>query len=287
MNTRILNILATTAIAMSALFCSCGSSKETTKKSNTQKSSAKTNTQKSNTAADSKLQNREKEENQGFRTLSMDKATLTLLNASGSRTSLNGSIRICRDSIIICSVTPFAGVNMEFARIGVNKSGVTIMDRINKKYFFMTYDELQEKFGMEMNYNAFESIFTNRVFVYNFPYIPLTSDFEISELGEQYLFARADSKVNQEFYFNRSKVLEGGMISAGSQYSMRWNYADFAEYNNVQFPKRLNLKIAGPDFRRQMQIQYKDVELDRDRSFKFEVPSSYERVSLEDLLKAL
>lgn len=77
------------------------------------------------------------------------------------------------------------------------------------------------------------------------------------------------------------------MISSGNRYSMRWNYSDFAVYNNVNFPKRFALKIAGPDFHRQINVQYKEVELDRDRSFEFKVPSSYKQVSLEDLLKEL
>lgn len=233
------------------------------------------------------VKEREKEVVEGFRTLSMDKATISLMNVSGNKTSLSGSLRICRDSIIICSITPFAGVNMEFARIGVDKKGITIMDRINKRYFSMTYEEALTRFGMEMNYNLFESIFTDRVFIYNSPYIPLTSDFDISKFGDQILLARADDKVSQEFYYDAAKTLVSGMLSAGNQFSLRWNYSDFAECNNVSFPKRLSMKIAGPAFHRQIQVDYKAVELDRDRNFKFVVPESYTKVSLDELLKML
>ncbi|MCQ2208400.1 MAG: DUF4292 domain-containing protein [Paludibacteraceae bacterium] len=222
-----------------------------------------------------------------FRTLSMDKATFTLVNAYGNQTSLNGSIRIARDSIIICSITPFVGVNMEFARIGIDKEGITILDRINKRYFKLSFEEAQARLGMAMNYNAFESIFTDRVFIYNKPYIPMVSDFKVTSLGDQVLLAYADNSVSQEFYFDASKNMVSGMIASGNRYSMRWNYSDFAVYNNVNFPKRFALKIAGPDFHRQINVQYKDVELDRDRSFEFKVPSSYKQVSLDELLKEL
>jgi outer membrane lipoprotein-sorting protein len=228
--------------------------------------------------------NHVKEVNVGFRTLSMDKTTFTLVNASGNQTSLNGSIRIARDSIIICSITPFLGVNMEFARIAINKQGVTIMDRINKRYFSCSFAEAQARFGMAMNYNAFESIFTDRVFIYNSPYIPLQSDFKVTNIADQVLFARSDDKVSQEFYFDNLKKLIGGMISAGNQYSMRWSYSDFAQYNSVNFPKQLSLKIAGPDFHRQVDIQYKNVELDRDRNFEFKIPASYKQVTMDELL---
>ena len=222
-----------------------------------------------------------------FRTLSMDKATFTLVNAYGNQTSLNGSIRIARDSIIICSITPFAGVNMEFARIGINKEGITILDRINKRYFVLSFADAQSQLGMAMNYNAFESIFTDRVFIYDKPYIPMVSDFNVTTLGDQVLLAYSDNKVSQEFYFDAVKNMVGGMISSGNRYSMRWNYSEFAEYNHVNFPKRFALKIAGPDFHRQVNVQYKDVELDHDRSFEFKVPSSYKLVSLDELLKEL
>ncbi|MBR6041631.1 MAG: DUF4292 domain-containing protein [Paludibacteraceae bacterium] len=238
-------------------------------------------------AVDDAKQERKIDDVSTFRTLSMDKATFTLVNAYGNQTSLNGSIRIARDSIIICSITPFAGVNMEFARIGINKEGVTILDRINKRYFVLSFAEAQSRLGMAMNYNAFESIFTDRVFIYDKPYIPMVSDFKVTPLGERVLLAYADNNVSQEFYFDAAKNMVSGMISSGNRYSMRWNYSDFAVYNNVNFPKRFALKIAGPDFHRQINVQYKEVELDRDRSFEFKVPSSYKQVSLEDLLKEL
>lgn len=242
-------------------------------------------TQKAAGEAKQAKQERKVDDVSGFRTLSMDKATFTLVNGYGNQTSLNGSIRIARDSMIICSVTPFAGVNMEFARIGITKEGITILDRINKRYFTLSFADAQQQLGMAMNYNAFESIFTNRVFIYNKPFVPLASDFKIADLGDQTLFAYADNSVSQEFYFSAVKNLEGGMIAAGKQYSMRWNYADFAVYNNVNFPKRFTLKVAGPSFHRQIGIQYKDVELDRDRSFSFKIPESYKKVSLNELLK--
>lgn len=232
-------------------------------------------------------QERKKDDVSGFRTLSMDKATFTLVNAYGSQTSLNGSIRIARDSIIICSITPFLGVNMEFARIGIDKSGITILDRINKRYFQLTFADAQSQLGMEMNYNAFESIFTDRVFIYNSPYIPMVTDFKVSSLGDQTLLTYSDAKVSQEFYFDALKNMVSGMISSGSRYSMRWNYSEFAVYNNVNFPKKFTLKIAGPDFHRQIDVQYKNVELDRDRNFEFKIPSSYKLVTLDELIKEL
>ena len=230
---------------------------------------------------------RTKDDVSGFRTLSMDKTTFTILNASGHQTSLNGSIRIARDSIIICSIMPFPGVKMEFARLAINKQGITVMDRINKKYFSMTFAEAQKVYGMAMNYNTFESIFTNRVFIYKFAYVPLISDFEVSNVGGQTMLTYVDKRISQEFYFDAARVLQGGMIASGQQYSMRWNYSDFAVYNNVNFPKRMTLKIAGPDFHRQATIQYKEVELDRDRNFEFNVPSSYQKVTLDELLSPL
>lgn len=244
--------------------------------------SAKTNVEKKETTE--AQPERKKDDVSGFRTLSLDKATITLLNASGSQTSLNGSVRIARDSMIICSITPFEGINMEFARIYINKEGISILNRIEKQYFTISFEEAQNLLGMAMNYNAFESIFTNRVFIYNNPYIPLTSDFNISPLGDQTLFTYSDNKVAQEFYFDAMKKLSGGMISSGNQYSMRWNYSDFDVYNNVNFPKKFSLKIAGPDFHKQVTIQYKSVELDRDRNFEFKIPASYKKVALDELL---
>ena len=55
-----------------------------------------------------------KETRKAFRTLGMKKTEFTI-ETSSNKSSLNGTMRIARDSMIFCTIMPFPG--MEFARL--------------------------------------------------------------------------------------------------------------------------------------------------------------------------
>ena len=83
-----------------------------------------------------------------FRTLSIDKMSFSLTLA-GTELNSSGSIRIARDSVIICSIMPLPG--MEFFRIAINKTGVIMINRVDKKFVSVSYDEMRKK-GMDLNF---------------------------------------------------------------------------------------------------------------------------------------
>lgn len=216
-----------------------------------------------------------------FRTLSIDKMSFSLTLA-GTEMNSSGSIRIARDSVIICSIMPLPG--MEFFRIAINKQGVVMINRVDKKFVSVSYDEMKKK-GMDLNYQAFEAILTNRLFLYGEEYFPKASDFGATEMNGRVKLMRTTGNVLQEFEYNSSKELSSGSISIGSDYFTEWRYSDYFNVKNIRFPHTTFLSIKKGNVRRDITMTVENVALDKDRNFEVKIPTTYTRISMEDFLK--
>lgn len=216
-----------------------------------------------------------------FRTLSIDKMSFSLTLA-GTELNSSGSIRIARDSVIICSIMPLPG--MEFFRIAINKQGVVMINRVDKKFVSVSFDEMRKN-GMALNYAAFEALLTNRLFLYGEDYFPKASDFGATEMGGRIKLTRTAGNVLQEFEYNSSKELSSGSLSIGADYFTEWRYSDYFNIKNVRYPHTTFLSIKKGTVRRDITMTVENIELDKDRNFEVKIPTSYTRISMDEFLK--
>ncbi len=221
-------------------------------------------------------------DNDVFRTLTIEKASFKLLLAETVMNS-GGTIKIARDSVIICSIMPMPG--MEFFRFVVNKKGVLLINRVDKKYVEVSYDEMRSK-GMALNYKAFEAMFTNRLFLYGKDCFPVASDFSVAEVNNGALqLIRTDGDVLQEFVYNKDKQLTSGNLSVGSTYASHWKYEDFFQVGSVSFPHDINLTIQSGVYSRTIGIHVDKVSLDKDRNFEVKIPATYKQITMKEFVE--
>jgi len=221
-----------------------------------------------------------------YTTLNIPKATFTFAQQQNSM-SVNGSIRILKDSIMIISFQPFLGI--EVGRAAITQQSLTIIDRINKRYFEAGFDSLRAETGVNINYHIFQSIFTNSLFIYDNPGQALISAFEEVPVGDLSLLQRSKGGVIQEFNVDPEKrVLYGRMFASDEPYSIGWNYLNFMSLESGYFfPHLVKITLSDGKSRFQLDVAYNKVELNKNLNFQFSVPSSYTQVTLEELLKML
>jgi len=223
-----------------------------------------------------------------YTTFNVPRATFTFVQG-GNSVNVNGSVRIHKDSIIILSLqAPLLGV--EVGRVGITQHSLTLIDRINRQYFELNFDSLRNEHGINLNYNIFQSIFTNSLFIYDNPNEVLISDFKEVRIENFLLLQTNRGGVNQEFNVNEDKRILSGRIFANDDepFSIEWSYMRFESLQDgYNFPHLVKMTISDGDRRFQMDIAYNKVELDKKLNFAFSIPSSYKEVSLDDLLKML
>jgi len=221
-----------------------------------------------------------------YTTLNIPKATFTFVQKQNAM-NVNGSIRIKKDSIIIISFQPFLGV--EVGRASITQQSLTIVDRINKRYFKADFDTFGKETGVNLNYHIFQSIFTNALFVYDKPGQVQISAFEEVRVGDLSLLQRNKGGVIQEFNINEDKrVLSGRVFADNEPYTIGWNYLNFNSLETGYFfPHLVKINLSDGNKPFQLDVAYNKVELNKNLNFQSSVPDSYTQVTLEELLKML
>ena len=219
-----------------------------------------------------------------YNTFNVSKTTFTLAQKQSSF-NVNGSIRIRKDSIIVLSFQPFLGVEM--VRADITQNSFTLVDRINKRYFTSDFESLKERLGVEVNYNIFQSIFTNSLFVYDAPGAVSYSAFKEVYVGDLLLLQTGKNGVNQEFSVGDKWQVRSGRIFNES-YSLHWDYLKFVPLEDgYLFPHQVTITLSDGKVRNQLDVSYNKVELNKSLNFQFSVPSSYTKVTWEELLQIL
>lgn len=224
-------------------------------------------------------------QNIDYETFNVPKVTFCV-NGNGHSISVNGTLRIRKDSAIMISVQPFLG--MEVGRAFITQDSLMIIDRIHKRYFKASYDEVGKKSDIGLNYNVFQAIFTEALFAYDNPKAKI-SDFKETTIGDLRMLQYASSNVIQEFVVNNeNRVQQASVMSEKTPYSLHWSYTKFnALDNGYIFPHQIKFQTSDGKRPKNMDIDYKKIELDKKLNFDSSVPSNYEKVSIEDLLSIL
>jgi len=84
------------------------------------------------------------------------------LNGKGP-TKVNGTLRMKRDEVIQLSIAPFLGI--EVARAEISPDGVLVMDRMNKRYVQVPFDELKNLAKADLDFHTLQALFMNEIFL--------------------------------------------------------------------------------------------------------------------------
>ncbi len=97
-----------------------------------------------------------------FQTAEASKVRVGITYA-GQKISINGSVSIITDSLMVLSIQPLLGIEMY--RIELTPQCVMLIDKMSRKYVQSTYVELAERTGMPLTFRDIQAVFINRMFV--------------------------------------------------------------------------------------------------------------------------
>ncbi len=112
-----------------------------------------------------------------FQTAEASKVRVRMMYG-GQKVSMNGSISVITDSLMVLSVQPLLGIEM--FRIEMTQAQIVVIDKMNRKYVRLTYTELSDMIGLPLTYSDLQAVFLNRMFVIGkeqaaFGQLPFTS----------------------------------------------------------------------------------------------------------------
>lgn len=186
-------------------------------------------------------------------------------------------IRVKKDSMIWVSVQHA----IEVMRIKIDRDSLRIINRLDKKYISLSYDQLVDRLGFKLNYDFLESIITA-----NIPEYILASGKSLS-MDDMNYFLRKDGFFQFEYFVSKSiRHLEMVRVTeVPTKNFLEIDYSDYLEKEDKSiYPSILNARISMTDgqtaFTPDLNIQHSNYEViseDEDLNFPFNVPDRYER----------
>ena len=225
----------------------------------------------------------------GWEAITAKMALSVDLNGKGP-TKVNGTLRMKRDEVIQLSITPFLGI--EVARAEISPDGVLVMDRMNKRYVQVSFDELKNLAKADLDFHALQALFLNELFLPGKKVLTArdVSAFRVRPENEH---AVVEVKNGKRFDYRFRTHTADGLLKeshvglSGTRYGVNWRYDNFRPLEQKQFPESMTVSFEGAKKPVVAVFRLSRLSTNSDWEARTEVPKKYERIELQDLLKQL
>lgn len=219
----------------------------------------------------------------GFTRLS-SKVEFKFSPKEGVSAGMKGTFKMRRDSCMIFSVQPFAGI--EAVKCLIRKDSLFIVSRLHKTYAVEDLTKINN--AKYLNMELIQALLSNRVFV---PGVPKPTEKELSRFeshkvknGVYYRWPDQDYLLdfcmNDDGLYNQLKI-----SNPEKQEKVTVTYDLFQEQGESKFPYQIIISTEGSKKVFKFQMNYLKPSFDTSTSFLFEIPSKYKKVTTEELIK--
>jgi hypothetical protein len=178
------------------------------------------------------------QENQpAFRTANVNKMSL-FVDFKNRQLDVKATCKIVSDSALHLSIQPFFGI--ELFKIEMTPESMIVIDKANRKYYESNYGVFKSKFGIIVNYDAIQSLISNRLFVSGKKgYSPDDFSWKDPETNNR-LYVLAET-MNQEVTTNLSlaRIIELILKTNDNVYTMSTVYSNFKNFDGTLFPEKI------------------------------------------------
>jgi len=212
----------------------------------------------------------------------------------GKENAFKTHIRIKKDSAIWMSITPLLGIEM--ARVLITKDSLKFINRIDKEYFLGSFDYINEKFGVDIDYQMLEAILVGNSIDFDDDEKKIITSIDrkkhayfISTARKRQIRKEIKKDKNKFKNFTQAlwiapdnfKIIQLMLSAPKSDQSLVSTYTNHEQIDNQFFPKKINVNLNS-DKIITIDIDFLKIVLGNDdTSFLFKIPSKYERVEIK------
>ena len=201
----------------------------------------------------------------------------------GVSAGMKGSLRLSRDSCMIISLQPFAGI--EIVRCLIRPDSIFVVNKLQSLYSAESIDKVP--YSNILNYYTLESIVTNRLFI---PGKKKAESDDIDEFmsykgkeGQYFSIAKDSFNISYHFdedqQYNNLKVGTENVLKA-----LEVNYSMFERSNAGVFPRMVELQTENSGKKLRASFLFLEPAYDKKTDFRFPVSSKYEKVSMKEMI---
>lgn len=216
------------------------------------------------------------------------------VETGAQKLTLTGNLKMKRDDCIRLQLMAFGFV--EAGRIELTPDYVLIMDRINKQYLKAPYVQVDFLRNNGMNFNTLQALFWNELsrpakYSINKDAMPAdTAQYTMIESGDDMVINLEAGKMQYSWLANRAngQIRMANMLYRdrlnNSTSQLNWDYDDFEEVNNKQFPKKSKITLTAPKKEVKLNMTLNYIKHETEWETRTEVSNKYREVTIDEIL---
>ena len=203
--------------------------------------------------------------------------------------TLTGYLKMKRDDVIRLQLMAFGFV--EAGRLEFTKDYLLVMDRINKLYLKVPYEQVTFLRNSNIDFNVIQGLFWNELFQ---PKVPRVTDTLLkkykTEIGkEESVISLDDGKLSYRWLAeNATNRLEMCNIMYldrfRGNYQLNWDYENFQVFNRKFFPTEHSVTLSMPEKEVKMGMVFSNLANNEDWEPRTSISSKYLQVTMDEIL---
>jgi hypothetical protein len=204
--------------------------------------------------------------------------------------TLTGNLKMKRDDVIRLQLMAFGFV--EAGRLEFTKEYVLVMDRINKQYLRVPYQQLEFMRNSGLDFYALQALFWNELFQPGQTRMTdeMLKSYNTDMEGEDAVISMESGKLSYRWLAEKGSALVkmANILYKDryrGNYQLNWDYLDFKINGRKKFPMDHKVKFSTPDKEVKFEMMLNYLGADEDWEPRTEVSGKYRQVSVDEILR--
>lgn len=204
--------------------------------------------------------------------------------------TLTGNLKMKRDDVIRLQLMAFGFV--EAGRLEFTKDYVLVMDRINKQYLRVPYQQLEFMRNSGLDFYALQALFWNELFQPGKTRMTdeMLKSYATDMEGEDAVISMESGKLSYRWLADKDNALVkmANILYKDryrGNYQLNWDYVDFKQNGRKKFPMDHKVKFTTPDKEVKFEMMLNYLGADEDWETRTEVSGKYREVSVDEILR--
>ena len=204
--------------------------------------------------------------------------------------TLTGNLKMKRDDVIRLQLMAFGFV--EAGRLEFTKEYVLIMDRINKQYLKVPYQQLDFLRNSGLDFYALQALFWNELFQPGKTRMTdeMLKSYTTDLAADDAVISMENGKLSYRWLADKSSALVkmANILYKDryrGNYQLNWDYLDFQLNGRKKFPMDHKVKFTTPDKEVKLEMMLNYMGADEDWETRTEVSGKYRQVTVDEILR--
>ncbi len=184
-------------------------------------------------------------------------------------------LRLKKDEIIWMSGS-FLGIPL--AKVKITPTSVQYYEKITRTYFDGDFSLISEVLGTELNFDQLQNMLLGQSM------LPLDNKYELQMENNSYLLTPKKQALlfNMFCWINpmHFKVDKQILEDTSANQTLSILYSNYQELSNENLPKNIHIKAVQSKKVTSIEMEYRNVEFDKELRYPFEIPSNYKKINL-------